>query len=70
MDWQLLGVGVLVAGAAVYLGQQTLRTWIGKKSSCGGCGGGCGKPTAPTPPGATLIPVEELRLRPRSTGPL
>jgi hypothetical protein len=70
MDWQLLGAGVLVAGAAVYLGRQTLRTWIGKKGGCGGCGGGCGKPTAQTQAGATLIPVEDLRIRQRPAGPL
>jgi hypothetical protein len=67
MDWQLLLVGLLVAGAAGYLVRQTWRTWTVSKTSCGGgcdCGG---KATAPTAGNgrATLIPPEQLSVRRR-----
>jgi hypothetical protein len=60
MNWQLLLVALIVAGAALYLGRQTWRTWSGKKA---GCGGGCG--CAPTAAGgsSTIIPPDELTLR-------
>jgi hypothetical protein len=66
MDWQLLAVGLLVAGAVAYLGRSAWRTWAGVK---GGCGGGCGcaKGSAPAADSArgTLIPVEQITLRRR-----
>jgi hypothetical protein len=71
MDWQLLTVGVIVAGAVLYLARQSWRTWAGTKSGCGGCGGGCGKPskTGQTK-GPVLIPIEQLQVRRRPAGPL
>ncbi|HWG47735.1 MAG TPA: hypothetical protein VN688_33535 [Gemmataceae bacterium] len=66
MDWQLLIVVVLVILALLYLGRQTLRTWRGKGSSCGGCK--CPN-TAKKPNSATttetLIPIEQVTLRRR-----
>ena len=66
MDWQLLIVGVLVVLALSYLGQQTLRTWIGKGKGCGGCK--CERATKSPDSVATqgtLIPVEQIKLRRR-----
>ena len=67
MDWQLTVVALSVAGAVVYLGRQTWRTWSAK--GCGGCGCGGKKASAGTPGQAAplaLIPVEHLTLRSRS----
>jgi hypothetical protein len=65
MDVQLLLVVVLVMLALLYLGRQTLRTWRGKGSGCGGCK--C--PTTTKTPNAasteTLIPIDQVRLRKR-----
>ena len=66
MDGQLLLVGVIVTGAAGYLVRQTWRTWTRSRSGCGGCG--CGSKTAGPAAGngqVTLIPTEQLSLRPR-----
>ena len=38
---QLMLVGVLVAGAAIYLARASWRTWFAASGS--GCGSGCGK---------------------------
>jgi hypothetical protein len=67
VDWQLLIVGVIVAGAAGYLARQTWRTWSGKKSGCGGCS--CKSTTASASQEQTpLIPAEQLTWR-RRLGP-
>ena len=42
---QLIVVGVLVAGAAVYVLSAAWKTWFGKSSK--GCGAGCGKCSTP-----------------------
>ena len=41
MDWQLLGVQLLIAAAIAYLVRATWKTWFGRTAS--GCGSGCGK---------------------------
>jgi hypothetical protein len=65
MDWQLLLVVVLVLLALLYLGRRTLRTWRGKTAGCGTCK--CSSTATPNTGGArTLIPVEQVKLRPRS----
>jgi hypothetical protein len=40
IDYQILIVAILIAGASLYVGYRTWRTWAGSKK--GGCGGGCG----------------------------
>jgi hypothetical protein len=40
MEMQLIIVGILVAGAVLYIARATLRTWVGKPASS--CGSGCG----------------------------
>ena len=59
MTTQLVLVLLIVAGAALYVGRQTWRSWSATGKS--GCGGGCGcamkKPEAASTP--TLIPVEQ-----------
>ncbi len=66
MNWQLLIVGVLVALALVYLGRQTLRTWRGRGTGCGGCKcSGTAKTSHSAAPADKLIPVEQVRLRRR-----
>jgi hypothetical protein len=65
LDWQILIVGVLVALAVIYLGRQTLRTWLGKAT---GCGSGCGKCSSTTSPESktdTWIPIEQITVRRR-----
>ncbi len=68
MVWQLVMVGVLVAGAAGYVARQTWRTWFGSAGK--GCRGGCGcaGKSASAKNEADLIPVTDLtaRLRHRS----
>jgi hypothetical protein len=66
MDWQLLLVVVLVVVALLYLGRQTLRTWRGRGTGCGGCK--CpdtANPSNATASAETLIPIEQVRLRRR-----
>jgi hypothetical protein len=46
MEWQLIPVGLLVAGAAWYLGRETWRSWQATKT---GCSGGCGCRTRGNP---------------------
>jgi hypothetical protein len=46
VDWQLIGVGVALAGAVVYIARATWKTWFGAKA---GCGSGCGKCASPEP---------------------
>jgi len=70
MDWQLVVVGPIVAGAAWYLGRQTWSTWSGKKAGCTGCS--CKGGSAPAGRAAgqgTLIPREQLTLRRREPEP-
>jgi hypothetical protein len=62
MDWQLWGVVLIVLAAAVYLVRQTWRAWSGAKSGCGSCS--CAK--VPASDGqTTMIPLEQVKLRPR-----
>jgi hypothetical protein len=64
MEWQLLVVGVIVAGAACYLGRQAWRSWFGRQSGCGGCG--CASTSAAPANGqASIPPVQQLTLRRR-----
>ena len=44
---QLAIVGLLVAGAALYVLRAAWKTWLGKSAS--GCGSGCGKCAASVP---------------------
>lgn len=63
MDWQLFLVAVAVVLALLYLGRQTLRTWRGKGSGCGGCK--CASPPSSSKNSNTLIPIEQVKLRRR-----
>ncbi len=65
MDWQLLLVIVLVVLALLYLGRQTLRTWRGKGTGCGGCKCPSTTKMPNTASTETLIPLEQVRLRKR-----
>jgi hypothetical protein len=71
MNWQLAVVGLVVAGAVLYLVRAGWRTWRGAKAGCsGGCGCGAqvGRRKQSSKP-ATLIPSESLTLRRRSRDP-
>lgn len=57
MQWQLLAVGLIVAGAVGYLARRAWRTWAGRKSGCGGCG--C-KPADRPAARAAVIPLEQV----------
>jgi hypothetical protein len=62
MSWQLPIVLLIVLAAAAYLARRTWRSLTGRKA--GGCAG-CGGATSTPPQGQrTLIPEEQLRLRP------
>jgi hypothetical protein len=71
MSWQLALVALIVAAAAWYLFHRTWRTWIATRANCtGSCG--CSRPdssAAGESPASTLIPPEEVALRPRRQGP-
>jgi hypothetical protein len=67
MTWQLGIVLLAVAGAVLYLGRTAWRAWTGGKAGCaGGCD--CGtKPATHAATPATLIPVEQIKLRKRES---
>ena len=58
-ELQLAVVGMLVAGAAVYVVRAAWKTWFGKASK--GCGAGCGKCAdshdGPKPEGRFPLPM-------------
>jgi hypothetical protein len=64
VGWQTAAVVLAVALAGVYLARQTLRTWRGRGS---GCGGGCQCPSSSASRGSSpaggLIGVDELTTR-------
>ena len=65
MDWQWALVGLCVALAAVYLARRAWRTWRGRAAGCGGCK--CAAPPARKEGTTTLIPAEQLTMRPRNS---
>ena len=59
MDGQQIGVGLLLAGALLYLGRATWQTWFGSKASCGsGCGTCAAKPVVDSNDTGRRIPLE------------
>ena len=59
---QLIMVGAIVTGAAVYLVWRMMRSW---RISRGGCGGSCGCATANREKKEThFVPVDQLTVRP------
>ena len=71
MDLQQAIVGMVIAGATLYLGYTAWRSWKGRKT---GCGGGCSCGKKEFKPGnkpgqsqdTVLIPLEQLTLRRQS----
>lgn len=58
MDWQLVAVLVVVAGAGIYLVRHNLRGWSGKK----GCGGGCNCAGQKSAKAESAVPLQQLSL--------
>ena len=60
-SWQLVMVGLIVAGAAAYLVRRSWRSW---RFPSQGCGGSCGCESAkPEENKVHFIPAEQLTLR-------
>ncbi len=62
MEWQLILVALVIAGAIGYLARATWRTW---RASRTGCGRGCGCSTK-APATTSLINTADLTARLRS----
>jgi len=59
--WQIVVVGLIVAGAAAYLVRRTWRSW---RFSGQGCGGSCGCASTKREDSlAGFVPAEQLTLR-------
>jgi hypothetical protein len=65
MDWQLVAVGLLVAGALAYLISQAWRSWKGSRRGCGGCRCAAPRETEAQQEAAHFIPAGQLTVRSR-----
>ena len=60
-DWEMVMVGLMVAGAASYLVRRSWRSW---RFPSQGCGGSCGCESAkPEENKVHFVPAEQLTLR-------